>query len=258
MSTLKHPFDADSLVLLASKILKDEAPPPDAFYSPELLALIQAMLCKDAHLRPMINKILCYGFLQETMQHANEAYHLGLDLSDFARAAAENAMRENQACSSPVGRDSPDASSASVSLPGRPATAAPENEEEYEEEFEDYSGSEGEVPHPQKELRASVANLKIGNSAAPAREAPDPGAEAKAASYAAKADSLREYLRSQMPEDEFRRVHALVCASGEVSPEELQRRVCSVLGAEKAPELLTLFQLLCFLENVSAGIAQQP
>lgn len=42
-----------------------------------------------------------------------------------------------------------------------------------------------------------------------------------------------------------------MATSLEVSPEELQRRVCNVLGAEKAPELLTLFQLLCFLENVS-------
>ena len=118
MSTLKHPFDADSLVLLASKILKaralfqlpngqpivenqwtsteinlnqhkihgfsasikvfllkmtksrlssskkDQYPPPDSSYSPELLSLIKAMLCKDAHMRPMINKNLCYTFLQ--------------------------------------------------------------------------------------------------------------------------------------------------------------------------------------------------
>ncbi|CAL1133530.1 unnamed protein product [Cladocopium goreaui] len=97
MSTLKHPFDADSLVLLASKILKDQYPPPDSSYSPELLSLIKAMLCKDAHMRPVVNKILCYGFLQETMEKANKAYHLGLDLSEFAKAAAETVMREKQA-----------------------------------------------------------------------------------------------------------------------------------------------------------------
>ena len=50
----------------------------------------------------------------------------------------------------------------------------------------------------------------------------------KAASYAAKAvgslfrsilsqaDSLRAYLRGQMPSEEYHRVHSLVCASGEV------------------------------------------
>merc|ERR1719191_804575 len=37
-ATLKHPFDAESLVVLASKILKDQYPPPDPSYSPELRA----------------------------------------------------------------------------------------------------------------------------------------------------------------------------------------------------------------------------
>lgn len=43
-----------------------------------------------------------------------------------------------------------------------------------------------------------------------------------------------------------------LCASGEVSNEELQRRVAEVIGPEKAPDLFTLFQLLCFLEDVAA------
>ncbi|CAE8721965.1 unnamed protein product, partial [Polarella glacialis] len=46
MTTLKHPFDADSLVILASKILKDQYPLPDAMYSDNLQALIKSMLCK--------------------------------------------------------------------------------------------------------------------------------------------------------------------------------------------------------------------
>lgn len=54
---------------------------------------------------------------QETMEKANSAYHLGLDLSDFAKAAAEMVMREKQAAS-------PSASEADVALPGRPTTAA--------------------------------------------------------------------------------------------------------------------------------------
>jgi len=44
MTTLRHPFDADSLVILASKILKDQYPPPDASYSSDLASLIQSML----------------------------------------------------------------------------------------------------------------------------------------------------------------------------------------------------------------------
>ncbi|CAE7809411.1 NEK1 [Symbiodinium microadriaticum] len=86
MTTLKHPFDADSLVILASKILKDQYPPPDSSYSPDLLSLIRSMLCKDAQQRPLITKVLCYSFLQDIMQHANSTYHLGLDLSEFAKA----------------------------------------------------------------------------------------------------------------------------------------------------------------------------
>eukprot|EP00913_Durusdinium_trenchii_P001961 g1814.t1 len=209
MSTLKHPFDADSL---------------------------------DAHMRPMINKILCYGFLQETMEKANTAYHLGLDLSDFAKAAAESVMREKQAAS-PSGSATPgagDVGVASLSLPGRPTTASPEKEEErscssgleYEEEFEDYSGSEaGDEKHPPSELRESVANLKIGAGTelddtelhrfvfaaqsvgcsldgrgtwrhGSGKESDAHGLnKEKAASYAAKADSLRAYLRGLMPED---------------------------------------------------------
>merc|ERR1719401_1616714 len=48
MATLKHPFDADSLVILATKILKENYPDPDASYSEELQELVRSMLCKDA------------------------------------------------------------------------------------------------------------------------------------------------------------------------------------------------------------------
>merc|ERR1712187_1010767 len=55
MATLKHPFDAESLVILAGKILKDQVPEPDEMYSAELKALIRSMLCKDASMRPLIH-----------------------------------------------------------------------------------------------------------------------------------------------------------------------------------------------------------
>merc|ERR1719443_482036 len=67
MTTLKHPFDADSLVILASKILKDQYPPPDAMYTADLKELIRRMLCKDASMRPYVRDILSLVFLWEAM-----------------------------------------------------------------------------------------------------------------------------------------------------------------------------------------------
>ncbi|CAE7578338.1 NEK1 [Symbiodinium natans] len=151
MTTLKHPFDADSLVILASKILKDQYPPPDASYSPDLLSLIRSMLCKDAPQRPLINKILCYSFLQDIMQHANTTYHLGLDLSEFAKAAAA-VPRTPQA--PPEEQD--------ASMTSKTAEASTEAaEEEYEEEFEDYSGSEDGGEHPQSDLRPGLPAITL-------------------------------------------------------------------------------------------------
>merc|ERR1719265_2972379 len=58
MTTLKHPFDAESLHFLAIKILQGQYPDPDPQYSPELVKLIRSMLAKNAHTRPTINEIL--------------------------------------------------------------------------------------------------------------------------------------------------------------------------------------------------------
>merc|ERR1719316_112280 len=74
MTTLKHPFDADSLVILASKILKDQYPPPDAMYTADLKELIRRMLCKDASMRPLIKEILSVPFLQAPSIEANSKY----------------------------------------------------------------------------------------------------------------------------------------------------------------------------------------
>merc|ERR1719453_515596 len=63
--TLKHPFDADSLVILASKILRDQYPPPDAMYSADLAALIKSMLSKDAHMRPSIHGVFAHAWFQD-------------------------------------------------------------------------------------------------------------------------------------------------------------------------------------------------
>eukprot|EP00930_Biecheleria_cincta_P071170 TRINITY_DN58696_c0_g1_i1.p1 TRINITY_DN58696_c0_g1~~TRINITY_DN58696_c0_g1_i1.p1 ORF type:complete len:502 (-),score=139.47 TRINITY_DN58696_c0_g1_i1:46-1551(-) len=90
MVSLKHPFEAESLVYLAQKILKDTVPDPDAeMYSANLSALIRRMLSKDDSRRPTIVEILRSVFLQEAMQEANKKYDLGLDLSEFSAGAKE-------------------------------------------------------------------------------------------------------------------------------------------------------------------------
>lgn len=307
MTTLKHPFDADSLVILASKILKDQYPPPDPMYSSDLVNLIRSMLNKDAKVRPSIKEVLSQPFLLEAEKVSNEKYNLEMDLSEFIKAAAERISleRERQAAAAagaeagvrtlPQPGRHPEADDAvligTLAAPPTPAAAAEPHhharhggggDDEYDEDFEDYSEPEEGGEHPKSELQQSVANLKLagagaakGSGAGPVPPPPrDAGAtlpgisEAGGASASAqgasasgspgikaKADSLRAYLKSQMPEAAFTRAYALVRASGEVSTEaeELQRRVGGVIGAEKAPELVPLIQLLCFLEDVSAS-----
>jgi len=116
-------------------------------------------------------------------------------------------------------------------------------------------------------VQQSVANLKLGGGTAAAKPASHmepvqeekeyravtPGGTAiEGGRIGAKADSLRVYLQGQMPEADFQQAYSLVRASGQMSSEELQQRVSDVIGAEKVDQLFTLFQLLCFLEDVSA------
>jgi len=244
MTTLKHPFDADSLVILASKILKDEYPPLDGSFSAELQAMIKSMLSKDARLRPLIKEIMAQGFLYAPMIESNEKYKLDLDLSEFEpMAPVAEAFVEREA---------------SMDGPGR--------ESDYEEDFEDYSEPEDEPEAPKTELAKSVANLRLTLGVGAGAAAMEPIAEAPAASAFApptasgsvskiggKADALRTYLKGQVSEHEFIEAYNLVRASGEVPAEELQVRVGEIIGADKAPDLFTLFQLLCFLEDVSAN-----
>jgi len=274
MATLKHPFEADSLVILASKILRDQYPPLDSMYSQDLLLLIKSMLSKDARLRPSVNGILSYAFLQTPMHTSNSRYALDLDLSQFAkpREAAESPTMESAGPPgrrglgsmplSPVPEGSVDRDSGlQATAPPTPAQPArPEEEEgrregdeEYDEEFEDYSGSEDEGKAPQSDLKKSVANLMLGGGAAAAQQQGLDPTEAGAGSVIGnKADSLRCYLKGQLTDAEFEKAYALVRSMKEDNTEEIQQRVSSVIGSEKAPELFTLFQLLCFLEDVSA------
>lgn len=319
MTTLKHPFDADSLVILASKILKDQYPPPDGMYSAELRELIRLMLSKDANMRPGIADILCFPFLQAPSINANSNYGLGIDLSEFTPApeaarpslaerrrqevAAAYAGTEDALAASSAGPLPPPAVPAPAAAPGRTATASAdpedsvligtlppsrrveaeespsrrsdaeaEKDEEYEEEFEDYSGSED--GREANDLRESVAKLKLDGAGKSGTEGPtnasdgdnrppsaldlDPArvaATGAGSRIAAKAESLRTYLTGQMEDEAFTKVYRLVRSSGEVSTEVLQEQVNLVIGTAKANELFTLFQLLCFLEDVAANNA---
>mmetsp|Transcript_10793 Transcript_10793/g.29331 ORF Transcript_10793/g.29331 Transcript_10793/m.29331 type:complete len:506 (-) Transcript_10793:112-1629(-) len=294
MTTLKHPFDADSLVILASKILKDQYPPPDKMYTHELVSLVRCMLSKDAGMRPSVRGILETPFLHAAMQDSNSKYNLSLDLTDYLRrkeppapprqpgvqlpAAGMASRKEAETASLDDSQGAGDTVLVgSVRQPPQspsptPDSGAPqEGDSDYEEEFEDYSGSEDGEAEPPSQLKQSVANLKLGGAGGggrapkqklePVAEEESVAASPSASSTAlaeggrigAKADSLRSYLRSQMPESQFQRAYALVRASGETSTEELQNQVGEVIGVDKAPELFTLFQLLCFLEDVSAN-----
>lgn len=322
MTTLKHPFDAESLVILAGKILKDQYPDPDAMYSPELKAMIRSMLSKDANMRPMIDAILSKPFLNASMNESNVKYNLGLDLSPFnaavmappceafvapepdapvdaldgreGRPSLAERRRQEVGAAQALGQ-TPDAALplsaaedgdtvlmgtvaatpvAALSPTAPSAGGAAGGESDYDlEEFEDYSGSEdGDRKEPQSALQRSVANLRLGGGEATAasapqgagaREAPAPGAcgpadlsaTASSSRIAAKAALLRAYLCSQVPEADFDTAYALVRSSSRLAlpAEEMQRRVGEVIGADKAPELFTLFQLLCFLEDVASN-----
>mmetsp|Transcript_20832 Transcript_20832/g.57674 ORF Transcript_20832/g.57674 Transcript_20832/m.57674 type:complete len:514 (-) Transcript_20832:130-1671(-) len=304
MTTLKHPFDADSLVILASKILKDQYPPPDAMYSKDLVSLIRRMLCKDANSRPSVRGVLESPFLQASMHDSNRKYKLELDLSEFEQKLEPTPAPAVAAAASVGVASAPAAAAAAPQVPPlegsgetvlygtvrqsvqgqqpppeQPAdeggAAEPGGDGEYEEEeFEDYSGSEDGEEEPANELKQSVKNLKLGGGGGPAAAAQklapvaeetdsmvatpsapsQPLAEAGTGKIGAKAESLRAYLRSQVTGPQFANAYALVRASGGgVGPEELQKQVAGIIGADKAPELLTLFQLLCFLEDVSAN-----
>jgi len=73
-------------------------------------------------------------------------------------------------------------------------------------------------------------------------------------SIVAKAEALRGYLAANMSGDEFSNAYSIVCSSAEMGPDELQRRVKDAIGAGKAQLLLSMFQLLCFLEHVASNV----
>jgi len=226
MATLRHPFDAESLVILAGKILRDPHPPVVG-YSEPLTGLINRMLTKDARQRPTIHEILDTAFLQSSMADVNAKYNLGMDLSMHVAAAAVVPRLDTV-----VAAEDGD----SVLIATMPIPDPPKNDDDYEEEFEDYEGSEGEEEPPAELVESTIR--------------PAPSAGLGAGAVGGKAESLRNYLCNQVTNQEFHRAYALVRASCQA--DGLEQQVCDVIASDKAPELLTLFQLLIFLEDVAA------
>mmetsp|Transcript_113065 Transcript_113065/g.314687 ORF Transcript_113065/g.314687 Transcript_113065/m.314687 type:complete len:508 (+) Transcript_113065:75-1598(+) len=236
MATLKHPFDADSLVILAGKIVRDEIPDLDSMYSSDLQALVQDMLKKDENKRPSFRQILRRKFLLAPMNESNEKFSLGLDLSEFAEGAGAEEEEDGEAGE------------------GRPGTTGTVGCGS----IEDYSGdSEGEeADGPTSMLSRSVAELRLA-------EEQDAGK-----GVGKKAEALRSYLVGQTSEERFQQAHELVRAAtrggagvapdaAETAAEELRRAMGEVIGAEEATVLLPMFQLLCFLEDISASVLKE-
>lgn len=242
-ATLKHPFSADSLVILAGKIVRDEIPEPDSAYSSDLRALIHAMLYKDEHRRPSIRQVLQKKFLLSAMKDANDKFSLGQDLAEFMEVAR---IDEEEA--------------EGGELAGRPITAATGT---CDDAFSDYSGeSEADgAEQPEVALSRSVAQLRIS-------EDQDAGG---ASGSTTKAANLRKYLIGQTSQESFEQAYQAVRAAGSKSPapagdageagsagEALQSAVAQALGgAEKAKVLLPMLQLLCFLEDISANLLKE-
>ncbi|CAD7938654.1 unnamed protein product [Amoebophrya sp. A120] len=107
MTTLKHPFDAESLHFLAVKILNGKYPPPDARYCPELGRLIQAMLSKEPANRPSLLETIRSPALKTSIHAVNERYRLGWDLSLLTAPAVTAPSRGTSSCATILEEDSP-------------------------------------------------------------------------------------------------------------------------------------------------------
>jgi len=242
MATLKHPFDADSLVILAGKIVRDEIPEPDESYSGDLRALIHKMLSKDEHRRPSIRQVLQRKFLVPHMTTANEKYSLGLDLAEFQEVAE---VEEEESSGWGAGRPIT-----------APAGDCDGSFSDYSADSEAEAGPDG-VEQPAVALNRSVKQLRLSVDQ-----------EAGAAGGArSKAENLRKYLVGQTSAEGFEQAYKLVRASAapatepgdqEAAREKLRAAVAEALGgAEQAVVLLPMFQLLCFLEDIAASLLKE-
>lgn len=242
MTTLLRPFDSKNIVILAVRIVNGAYPEPDPMYSLELKALIRDMLRRDPLKRPTADAILALPILYGPAFETDMKYSLGLDLSPCVTTILDPFVVE------------------------APTTAA-------EVALEDDSGSEieREEHNAPNDLQRSVAGLRLSgalhNPVQAARvplqhggavtlgETMDLASTTSRARISSKADALRSYVCSQMPQTDFEAAYALVreASTNSVLAEELQGHVGSIIGADMALELFALFQLLCFLEDVAEG-----
>lgn len=268
MATLKHPFDAESLVILASKILRDDYPPVDPGYSEDLKRLISVMLGKDASSRPVVKEIMARRFLRKPMEDTNARYGLDVNLAEIPCDPPPAVIF--QVSSGTIDDEGP----VNGEFDGR-------GENEYDDEFEDYSESDGAEDAPVIEQQrnfgvdrlSSTAPPSFLSTALPSNTGPSTrpsqatnqshtassssAAEVEAIRTKADAESqrLREYLQSQVSEGDFAQAYRLIRSSN-ASAEELKRQVADIIGVNRAPQLPTLFQFLCYLEDVATGRVQ--
>eukprot|EP00928_Gymnodinium_smaydae_P050314 TRINITY_DN33880_c0_g1_i1.p1 TRINITY_DN33880_c0_g1~~TRINITY_DN33880_c0_g1_i1.p1 ORF type:complete len:590 (-),score=118.63 TRINITY_DN33880_c0_g1_i1:353-2122(-) len=292
LATLRHPFDAGSLVDLAGKILREQIPAVDSTYSNDLNDLIRRMLSKSQHARPKFSDILCLPYLQASMKETNEKYELGLDLSVFKPVVMEQANG-----SSDVGLNL--ASGADES--GTVATEGGDSFDRgaaFEEESSAESADGSDTEPPMQSLARSARNLKLTTAplvaAATAASATAtfgiPGVKSDSdlchsssarersenadgigkgvkeerhrmtpvqtggSEVGAKADLLRKYLVEQLSDSVLQKALAIVQDSGSRDPAKVEERVEDCIGADKTKVLLPMIQLLCFLEEVAGSL----
>merc|ERR1719487_835138 len=82
LTTLKHPFDAESLHFLAIRILKGDFPSPDPMYSPGLEELIRALLRKDPEARPALRDVLADPLIQPARERVVQKFDLPRSLPE--------------------------------------------------------------------------------------------------------------------------------------------------------------------------------
>jgi NIMA (never in mitosis gene a)-related kinase len=73
LCSFKLPFDANSLPVLALKILKGSFPPIPNQYSKDLKALLLSMLCTDQKKRPSVEAIITKPFINKFLPQEEKA-----------------------------------------------------------------------------------------------------------------------------------------------------------------------------------------
>lgn len=68
LCTLEHPFQADNLLGLVYKIVREEPKPIQDVYSQELHDIVKLLLTKDVNLRPTIQQLLKIDYVRQFME----------------------------------------------------------------------------------------------------------------------------------------------------------------------------------------------